>query len=150
MEVELNGRKLRVYECGKIESFYKNLYWIELNYNPDKYGYCSVKINKKMYRKHRIIGMVYLGLDITNLKTLIDHIDHNKLNNHVSNLRVVTNQQNSFNRSNVKGYSWDKQKNKYKASIKIDGKTKHLGHYATEDEAHNAYLVAKVKYHIIE
>lgn len=146
MEIEFNGRKLRVYECGKIESFYKNK-WHELNGVIDKYGYCTIGINCKHCLKHRIIGMVYLGLDITNLETLIDHIDHNKLNNHVSNLRIVTKQQNAFNR-NVKGYI--KRGNRYESCIKIDGKNIYLGMFATEDEAHNAYLVAKAKYHIIE
>jgi hypothetical protein len=150
MEVELNGRKLRVYECGKIESFFRNRYWIELTNNPDNYGYCRLTINKKRYFKHRVIGMVYLGLDITNSKSQIDHIDRNKLNNHASNLRIVSQQQNMYNISNVKGYSWDKRKKKYRAGIKLGRKPIYLGYFATEDEAHNAYLESKVKYHIID
>ena len=44
---------------------------------------------------------------------------------------------------NVKGYSWNNQKNKWGARIKINGKLKHLGFFDSEEEAHQAYLVAK-------
>ena len=41
--------------------------------------------------------------------------------------------------SSYKGVSWHKQSNKWKASIYINGKTKHIGHFNTELEAHNSY-----------
>ena len=44
---------------------------------------------------------------------------------------------------NIKGYTWNKQKGKWWARIKVNGKQQHLGFYDREDEAHNAYLVAK-------
>jgi hypothetical protein len=43
----------------------------------------------------------------------------------------------------VKGYSWDAQKNKWKARIKINQRLRHLGYFDTEEQAHQAYLVAK-------
>jgi hypothetical protein len=43
----------------------------------------------------------------------------------------------------VKGYSWDAQKNKWKARIKINQRLQHLGYFDTEAEAHEAYLNAK-------
>jgi len=43
----------------------------------------------------------------------------------------------------VKGYSWDAQKQKWKARIKINQRLRHLGYFTTEAEAHQAYLVAK-------
>ena len=43
----------------------------------------------------------------------------------------------------VKGYSWDAQKNKWKARIKINQRLQHLGYFDTEAEAHEAYLAAK-------
>ena len=43
----------------------------------------------------------------------------------------------------VKGYSWDAQKGKWKARIKIAQRLHHLGYFNTEAEAHQSYLVAK-------
>ena len=43
----------------------------------------------------------------------------------------------------VRGYSWDAQKQKWKARIKINQRLRHLGYFNTEAEAHQAYLVAK-------
>ena len=43
----------------------------------------------------------------------------------------------------VRGYSWDAQKGKWKARIKINQRLRHLGYFSTEDAAHQAYLVAK-------
>ena len=66
----------------------------------------------------------------------------------MNNLRIVSQQENSFN-TNAKGYSFDKSRNKYQAIIGINGKNIHLGRFDTEEEARNAYLEAKEKYHII-
>ena len=44
----------------------------------------------------------------------------------------------------VKGYTWNNQRNKWWARIRMpDGRQRHLGFFGTEEEAHNAYLVAK-------
>ena len=43
----------------------------------------------------------------------------------------------------VKGYSWDGQKNKWKARLKVNQRLQHLGYFDREEDAHNAYLVAK-------
>lgn len=79
----------------------------------------------------------------------IDHIDGNKSNNQIDNLRDVTNQENHWNRTTAKGYCWNKSANKFKAAIQINGKVKHLGYYTTEQEARNAYLKGKETYHVI-
>ena len=147
-EIELNGRKLRCYECGKIESFIWNK-WRGLNgtiNNND--GYCRVIINYKLYYKHRVIAFAFLDLDIDDPTQEIDHIDRVKTNNDVSNLRIVTRQQNNWN-TNAKGYWWYKQHKKWRARICVNSKAIHLGLFATEDEARLAYLTAKEKYHII-
>ena len=70
MEIELNGVKLRVYEDGKIERFFKTTKWQEMKGNIANNGYCQININNKMIRKHRIIAMAFLGLDITDITIL--------------------------------------------------------------------------------
>ena len=64
----------------------------------------------------------------------------------MNNLRIVTNQENQFNR-NAKGYH--KNGKKFQAQISINGKNINLGMFDTKEEAHQAYLQAKEKYHII-
>ena len=74
----------------------------------------------------------------------MDHIDNNKLNNNINNLRYATSQENSMNRklssrnsSNYKGISYDKQRNKWKAQIMINGKVKNLGRFDKIEDAVN-------------
>ena len=81
------------------------------------------------------------------MDNLIDHIDRDKLNNNIENLRVVTNQQNQWNQ-NRKGYYFHKATGKYRACIRVDGNLKYLGYFENEDDARNAYLNGKAKYHI--
>jgi hypothetical protein len=145
-EIELNGRKLRVYSCGKVESFHHNK-WRESN-GIKHNGYYRIQINYKTYLKHRVIAFAFLGLDIDNLIQQIDHIDRDRINNDISNLRIVSSQQNKFN-VGAKGYTWDKKNNKWLAQIKFNKKSIHLGRFDIEDEAQQAYLEAKEKYHII-
>jgi len=147
MEVELNNTKLKVYEDGRVERFWRNKYWREVENTPISYGYSQINCNRRPYKRHRIIAMCYLGLDINNTDLVVDHIDHNKINNNVNNLRVVSQQQNQFNRSNVKGYG--KEKGKWRAKIAYNDKNYHLGYYKTEEEAREAYLEAKRQFHII-
>jgi hypothetical protein len=79
----------------------------------------------------------------------LDHINQNILDNRISNLRIVTHQQNQFN-TKAKGYSWDKNRNKWVSLIMLNKKSIHLGRFDTEQEARDAYLEAKKKYHIID
>jgi hypothetical protein len=78
---------------------------------------------------------------------LIDHIDRDRLNNKISNLREY---QKDLNNKNTigKGYYKHNQTGKYCAQITVDWKHIHLGCYKTEEEARNAYLEAKSKYHL--
>jgi hypothetical protein len=66
----------------------------------------------------------------------VDHKDHDGLNNRRSNLRSATSQQNKANQglrldntSGVKGVSWCKQTGKWRAKIKVNGQTRHLGRF---------------------
>ena len=77
---------------------------------------------------------------------LYDHKDRNGLNNLRDNLRVATNQQNSFNRSKragcsskYKGVTYERSRATWRALIKYNGKTIHLGTFQTEIEAAVAY-----------
>ncbi len=91
-------------------------------------------------RMHRVIMNAKRG-------EVIDHIDHNGLNNCKYNLRVATPAQNRLNNrrgfnsptSKYKGVFYDKRRGKFRAVISIDGKKKHLGYFDNEIEAAKAY-----------
>lgn len=76
---------------------------------------------------------------------VIDHIDHNGLNNRRSNLRICTQTQNVANQrkgkgsSNFKGVYWNKREQKWRAGIGYKGKDFHLGYFKDELEAAKAY-----------
>ena len=79
----------------------------------------------------------------------IDHINGVRDDNRIENLRAATNQINSFNRRNVVGYFWSKEKKKWCAKIKRDGITYNLSCHDTQHDARQDYLKAKQKYHKI-
>lgn len=77
---------------------------------------------------------------------VIDHINGDYLDNRKCNLRICTTQQNNFNSkkrkhtsSKFKGVSWDKERNKWVAHIKINKITQKLGRFNSEIEAAKAY-----------
>lgn len=107
--------------------------------------------NKQTWIKmHRLVYFAYnQNFDIFRRSTtenMIDHVDKDKSNNRIENLRIVTNQQNLFNQK-AKGYSWNKQNKKWTAQIQINGKKKHLGSFENEEDAREAYLKAKPIFH---
>ena len=75
-----------------------------------------------------------------------DHLNHDTLNNHRTNIRIATTAQNQHNRRE-KGYCWNKHAKKYAAQIKLDGIVRFLGYYNDPQEARDAYLAAKRIYH---
>ena len=113
----------------------------------DNQGYRLIKIEGKLYQAHRLVWKYHYGKDP---KEFIDHIDGNKSNNNIKNLREATNQQNGFNRGpqknnklGIKGVR--KKGNKYTAAISINGKVKHLGMFFTIEEARLAREEAEKK-----
>jgi len=157
MECELYGRKIK-YDEGKLwlwreknaNRILNNPYWFEWKGSIRTDGYKMLSLGKRIFY-HRLVYYIHnQEWDIHDSSTdnSIDHIDRDKLNNNIENLRVVTNQQNQWN-TNHMGYSFEKSRGKYRAVIRINKKTKHLGRFDTEDEARNAYLNAKAKHHHI-
>ena len=115
-------------------------------------GYLLVALCKdgkqKSKKVHRLLAQHYLPDWSEEL--YVDHIDRDRLNNNLSNLRMVTYQQNTFNKG-AKGYTFKKHlKTKpWLAQINKDGKHIHLGYFSTEEEARRAYLTAKETMHVI-
>lgn len=115
-------------------------------------GYLQIGINRKLYYAHRL-AMMISGYDIEGAQ--VDHIDGDKLNNRLANLRVSRNFENSqnikgpykTNTTGILGVKKANQKSGYVARISVKGKVIHLGTYDSADAAGAAYLKAKRKYH---
>lgn len=140
---------LDVYSDGTIYRYRKKIdEWVILpNVKNHSNGYNTIGIEGKMYYRHRIIGACYLGLKLKyNGQNLIDHIDGNKLNNHVDNLRIVTNSENMKN-TNSKCYTFNKKYNKYEVKLCINGKQKFFGYYTTEDDARKIAIELKIEHY---
>jgi hypothetical protein len=145
--------ELRCHRNGVVERLFKKKGWkIVENISNNGNGYNDIRINNKMIKRHRLIAYCFLGLENIignkNGVDLIDHMDHNKLNNAVANLRITNQSGNNQNRPNAKGYTFNKEHKKYHAQIMINNKKIHLGSYNTEEEARQAYLEGKRKYHL--
>ena len=65
-------------------------------------GYATVYLNDKQYLVHRVIAQQFIVNDDPENKTQVDHIDHDRLNNRINNLRWVSNLQNTNNKSKYK------------------------------------------------
>lgn len=111
-------------------------------------GYARVKIGQRHYLAHRLAWLWVYGKWPEHD---IDHIDHNPSNNRIQNLRDVSRRANAQNQihaqsdgsSGFLGVSYRKDRNKYKASIVVDGKQKCLGHFKVAQDAYAAYVAAK-------
>lgn len=105
-------------------------------FKAKKTSYVYVRINNKNKRIHRLILNAKLPLQV-------DHINGNGLDNRRKNLRLVTSQQNNFNRrpvnSKYKGVAFHKRCNLWEAKICINQKRMCLGFFKTAQEAARAY-----------
>lgn len=108
-------------------------------------GYRQIMMKGKRYMEHRVIYEMRRGPIPDGLE--IDHINGVKDDNRIENLRVVTHAENQHNRKPTKGFYLKKRMGKFQSQIAVGGKNIYLGHYDTEEEAREAYLEAKAKYH---
>lgn len=115
-------------------------------------GYRNIKYMGRYYGAHRVAWLLSYG---EWPEGYIDHINGVRNDNRLANLRDTTfqgNMQNrhgphSQNKSGFRGVRWSAHHKKWRADIKVDGKTKYIGHYETPERAHAAYLEAKAYMH---
>jgi len=114
-------------------------------------GYIDYHIGGKYIGGHRVRYKLHnpeWDIEDGSKANVIDHIDNNRINNNIENLRVVTMSQNQWNRK-AKGYCWHARDKRYSVNISVNKKKIYLGTFKTEEEARQCYLDAKKKYHTI-
>ncbi len=116
-------------------------------------GYRVICISGNYYFCHRLAWLYVHGKWPDGQ---IDHINANKSDNRISNLRDVSGSQNRQNiyaamasnkSSGVLGVHWHKRGGKWRSSIRANGKQIHLGLFDSIEEAKGAYLKAKKEFH---
>jgi hypothetical protein len=118
--------------------------------SPHSGGYKKIWADGRHYLHHRLVWLWHFGYFPENQ---IDHIDRNKINNRIENLREVSQVCNSrnckvgkTNRSGITGVSRCNKLSKWRVNINILNKKIHLGYYDTKLEAAKARWNAEVKY----
>jgi len=112
-------------------------------------GYLIVNVNGKNVRLHHIAWCLTHGY----IPNKIDHINQNKQDNRIVNLREVTTTENNrnmpkprHNTSGTVGVYYNKANSNWRAFIHLNNKTKSLGSFKTKEEAIKARLEANIKY----
>lgn len=116
------------------------------------YGYIHIKIYGKEYKAHRLAWLYTFGVVPEHE---IDHINGERSDNRLCNLRLATRAENQQNRRKVKpgtskhlGVFFHKREGKYRAQIQFQGKRLQLGSFVNEDDAASAYNAAKHRLHL--
>lgn len=113
-------------------------------------GYIHVTINRRKYLAHRLAWLYVYG---EWPQHEIDHLDGNRSNNKIKNLREASDKINSHNRrrhnknNSIGLLGVYRHRGKFKSMIGVDWKIKYIGVFDTKEEAHKAYLEAKRKLH---
>jgi hypothetical protein len=113
-------------------------------------GYLNVKLHQKPYPIHRIIFMMFNGF----FPKTTDHIDGNKLNNRIENLRECDHVTNGYNRklgtNNTSGHKnvvWSKKLKKWRVTLLVNKKFNDFGYFDDLELASLVALEARNKYH---
>jgi len=124
--------------------------------------WCAWKHRKTYYACTNIPGEIRRGIKMHQLLTIypskplmVDHVNHNGLDNRRHNLRVCTNRINQSNKlyqgvSEYVGVHWSKISKKWNSRITINGNQYNLGFFGTETDADIAYRMALVEWEMYE
>jgi len=138
----ISGSIFRLIKNGNI------IYWKEVKSRTPTIGHCTLTYNGKMIKYHRLLFTLYHKRNIKE-GYVIDHINGDKGDNRISNLREITLRENNLNKEchrdgDLAGAVWHKRKKKWQSEIKKDGGSIYLGDFPTAESANRVYNVAHV------
>lgn len=115
-------------------------------------GYRVIRIDKRLYTAHRLAWLYVHGSWPSGV---IDHINGDRGDNRIENLRDIPKAQNhqnlkrppANNRTGWLGVTFSRRRQHYVAQICIDGRHLYIGSFPTAERAHEAYMRAKHKLH---
>lgn len=132
-----------------ITGVFKRLAGKDITGKTNSAGYHAIMVAGHSYLAHRLAWLYVYGV----FPKMIDHIDGNKINNAITNLREVSSQENqqnltiaSNNTSGVTGVSFSKSHCKWESKVQVGGKTIHLGRYSDKADAVLARKQGEIKY----
>jgi len=144
------AKAFRINSEGQLERLHHSRRWEPVTQNSKAgRGYPVTAMPGKGGRQlyiHRIVWILYNG-DILDNSLQVDHIDGDKCNNNIDNLRLVSNRVNNQNKSIHKttgrvGYFWCKRENKWQTQIRLASKIVFLGYFEDEKQASLTYKIA--------
>lgn len=119
-----------------------------LSPSPNKGGYLSIVLSMnsvcKTFPIHKLVAEHFLNHTSKGQNLVVNHKDFNRKNNNLCNLEIVTQRENA-NKKHLKssskytGVCWFSNKNKWISQIIINNKSKYLGLFTNEHDAHIAY-----------
>jgi len=136
----------RVNNDGELERLSRGRWQIVENKLHVAQYYCRAYFRGKYVRYHRIVWILING-SILDSTLEVDHIDGNRLNNKIENLRLVNSRVNNQNTVGHRttgrvGYYWKKDDKKWCTQIEVAKIRVHIGLYNLESEAAEAYKIA--------
>ena len=150
--INANGININCLSSGEIEKMdNRRMCHTRTSGSKTFKGYRIVGIGGHTFLVHRLIARAFLSDYSEGLQ--VDHIDGDRSNNRLRNLRMATNQQNMRGRvkkrkgksSEYRGVYWNLVSEKWHAQITIDGKRKHIGYFLFEGEAALAYNASAIE-----
>ena len=163
---------IQITECGKVRRVKKDWYGHSKNVSNISFGevdFSRLKLSTKGYRQlkiqikgvkqktvrvHQLVASVFYNYIFNNSDNLVvDHKDNDKLNNHKSNIRVISNRENVSKQIVISkglpiGSYFDKSMKKYRSQIIINKVKIHLGYFDTLKESQDAYKEALYKFEL--
>lgn len=118
----------------------------------DDKGYVRIRLKRKLYLAHRLAWIVENGPIPRGME--IDHVNGNKSDNRICNLRLASRNQNEHNKgiqsnntSGVKGVTWHKRASKWQAQVSVNGRKKYIGFFSRLEDAKDAVEKARLELH---
>ncbi len=118
---------------------------------PHHNQYVQIRVFGRLYYAHRLAWFL---VHSRWPKNELDHINGDRTDNRIENLRECTRAENGQNQAKRKdnasgfiGVSWDVVHAKWRADIRLSGRTRYLGLFVNAEDAHAAYLAAKMDLH---